>query len=287
MKTEPAAVRALHQARAHYEVEGFTVTLDARLPAPFEGFVADALARRGAERVIVEVRPNDMRNGTRDRLKRLAEIVSAEQGWRVDLVTFEPEAVPPPLDNGDVVRRVGEARSVARLSPEAGVSLLGSAVAGALRTLDLRRDKHRRRLTPTRLLIRELTIDGLLSDQQAEKLDKFARIHDHVMNGLASPSFDPEALEWPAAFALAVAEERFTPIEDMTDWFRRHYEPPELACLPYDSEEGRYIWLDRGPYQPEQVLDKQFEGSLEADLAEAAEIIKDEGGIEWARRNGP
>lgn len=287
MKTEPAAVHALHQARAHYEDEGFAVTLDARLPAPFEGFVADALARRGAEKVLVEVRPNDIRKGSRDRMKRLAEFVAAEKGWRLDLITFEPEAVPPPLDNGDVVRRVGEARRVSDLSPEAGVSLVGSAVAGALRTLDLRRNKHRRRLTPTRLLIRELTIDGLLSDRQAENLDRFARLHDHIVNGLASPSFDPQTLEWPAAFALAVAEGRFTPIEDMTDWFQRHYEPSELARLPYDPEEGRYTWLGRGPFQPVEVLHDQFDGSLESDVAEAAEILKDEGGTEWARRNGP
>ena len=167
------------------------------------------------------------------------------------------------------------------------MSLFGSAVAGALRTLDLRRNKTLRRPTPTRLLIRELVIDGLLSDRQAEHLDKFVRIHEHITNGLASPSFDPEALEWPAAFAAAIAEGRFTPIEDMTDWFERHYEPPDLACLPYDSEEGRYMWLDRGPYQPRAILQDHFDGSLESDLAEASEILEDGGGIEWARRSRP
>lgn len=286
MRNEPAALRALDRARARYEDQGYVVTIEARLPHPFEGFRADAVAQRGSERVIIEVRSADMRNGARNRLKRLSEMVAAEEGWRVDVVTFESEAPLPPPDGGDVVRRIEEARRIADLSPDAAVMLTGSAVEGALRKLDHRRERPQPRLSSSRRLIRELVIDGLLSDAQADRLDKFAQVHNRIRHGLTSPSLDHKELVWPTEFALAVAGGRFVPIEDMIDWFHQHYEPPDVACLFYDSEEGEYMWFSRGPHDVEDVLWEQFEHALESDISEAAQTLVSEGGREWATRDG-
>lgn len=286
MKNQAAALRALDRVRTQYEDQGFTVTVEERLPAPLDGFIADAVARRGTETVIIEISSSDMSDATRSRFSRLGEIVTAHKGWRIDLITFEPQGPPPPLDGGDVVRRIEEARRVADLSPDAAVMLTGSAVEGALRKLDLRRERPQRRLSSSHRLIRELAIDGLLSDAQAERLDRFARLRNETAHGLRSRTIDQDELDWVAQFALAATEGRVATIENMIEWFRENYEPPDVAGLFYDSEEGEFMWFDRGPHDVEDVLWEQFEHALESDLTEAADYLVGEGGSEWAKRDG-
>ena len=286
MRKQSAALRTLDRVRSQYEHEGYSVTLNERLPEPLDGFLADAVARRGAETVIIEIRSSDMSDATRNRFGRLGEILSANKGWRIDLVTFEPEAPLPPPEGGDVVRRIEEARRVADLSMDAAVMLTGSAVEGALRQLDARRGRPQRRLSAPRRLIRELVIDGLLSEAQADRLDKFAQIRNYIGHGLRSRPVDQDELDWAARFALAATRGQVATIENMIEWFRENYEPPDVACLPYDSEEGKYIWFDRGPHDVEDVLWEEFEHALESDITEATETLASEGGRDWAKRDG-
>ncbi len=286
MRNRSATLRARDQARAQYEHQGYRVTLEERLPAPFEGFVADAVARRGTETIIIEIRSSDMSDATRNRFRRLGEIVSDKKNWRIDLVTFEPEAPLPPTDGGDVVRRIKEARRVADLSIDAAVMLTWSAAEGALRQLDHRRDKPQRHLSASRHLIHELVIDGLLSEAQADHLDRFARIRNHIAHGLMSRPVDQDDLDWVAGFALAAVGGEVATIENMIEWFRGNYEPPDVAGLPYDSEDGRYMWFGRGPHHVDDVLWEHFPTALESDIAKATEILEYEAGFEWAEREG-
>ena len=286
MKNQLAELRALDRARAQYENEGFVVTMDERLPSPFEGFVADAVARRGNETVIIEIRSSDMSDNTRNRFGRLSSIVRAQEGWRVDVITFEPDAALPNPDAGDVVRRIEEARLVSDLSPDAAVMLTWSAVEGALLELHSLQDVPRRSLPSSRRLIREMVIDGLLSDAQADGLDKLAQIRNYITHGLSAPSIDQDELDWAARFALAATEGQVATIENMIEWFRENYEPPDVAGLPYDSEDDQYIWFDRGPHDVDDVLREHFSGALESDVQKAADILGFEGGIEWAKRAG-
>lgn len=274
MTAIPAALHALDRAKDAYEADGYTVRLDERLPPPFQAFVADAVAERGDELVVVEVRSADMHDQSRNRLARLAEIIKADAGWRLDIVTYEPETLPPAADRTDIVRRVDEARRVAAISPDAAVMLTWSAIEGALHRLSQQRGRAPTRIGSPRTLVRDLAIDGVLSDNQAAELDKLARLRDEIAHGLRAEHPDPDRLDWFQRFALAAADNDLATIDDMIDWFRAHHASPENAALVHDNEDGEHVRLDSGFRDAADVLRDRFETALEADLTEATEILE-------------
>lgn len=279
----PAARRALDRAEAKYAADGYSVNVDERLPIP-GGFRADAVARRDDETVVIEVRSANLSDRDRDRLGRLAEIVDAQAGWRVDIVTYEPEPLQPNPDREDVVRRVEEARQVAEASPDGAVLLVWSAIEGALLQLADQRGLGPLRSMPPRTLVHKLTIDGVLSDNQAAELDDFAKTRNSIAHGLRSHRPDAERLDWLARFALAAVDDKVANVEDMVEWFFAHYATPEDAALFYDKEEGDYFWMGAGPHNPTDVLHDQFDSALDADIAEAADVITPQG-FDWAKRD--
>ena len=283
MSLTSAALRALDQAKARYEADGYSVSLEERLLIP-GGFTADAVARRDDETVVIEVRSADLSDRDRERLERLAEMVAAQAGWRVDIVTYQPEVPPPDPDRTDVIRRVEEARQVVGVSADAAVVLVWSAIEGALLRLSRLRGLGPVRAVPPRTLIHKLTIDGVLSDRQAARLDDLALMRNDIAHGLRSYRPDPERFDWLARFALAAADDKVANVEDMIEWFFAHYVTPEDAALFYDKEEGDYFWMGAGPHDPTEVLHDQFDTALEADIAEAADVITQQAFV-WAKSN--
>lgn len=281
MTNIPAALKAIAQAKASYEAEGYEFIIEAPLPPPFEGFMADAVARRGSELVIIEFRSADLNDRSRSRFDRLAEIIGAQVGWRLDIMTYEPEAPRCFPDQEEIVRRVEEARLVVDVSPDAAVMLIWSSIEGALLRLSHDQGLAPASHVPPRTLIHDLTIHGLLSDNQAAELDDFAKHRNNIAHGMPSEPTSPERLEWLAQFALAVADGELSDLEDMIDWFRDHYISPDNAALFYDKEDGDYFWMGTGPYDAEEVLRDQFALALDADIAEAVKEIEHEGFV-WA-----
>ena len=283
MSLTSAALRAMDQAKARYEADGYSVSLEEQLLIP-GGFTADAVARRGDETVVIEVRSADLSDRDRDRLDRLAQVVAAQAGWRVDIVTYQPEAPPPDPARQDVIRRVEEARQVASVSADAAVLLIWSAVEGALLLLIQQRGLGPVRTAPPRTLIHTLTIDGVLSDRQAAQLDDLALIRNDIAHGLRSYRPDPERFDWFARFALAAADDKVANVEDMIEWFFAHYVTPDDAALFYDKEEGDYFWMGTGPHDPTDVLYDQFDSALDADIDEAVGVITQQA-FHWASRD--
>lgn len=283
MTTALGALRALDQARERYEAEGYTYCLEERLPPPFDAFVADAVAKRNEELVIVEARSADMNGQTRDRLVRLADIVAAEAGWRVDIVTYEPEVEPQSPLREDIVRRIEEAQQVAPVSPDGAVLLAWSAVEGALRLAGNQLGLSLAQDLPPRDLVRSLAIDGVISDNQAKELDAFARMRNEVAHGRCSERPEPEWLDWLYRFALSAANNRLATVDDMVEWFSDHYATPEDAALIYDRDERDHMWFGTGPHDANDVLQAEFATALDADIAEAVEIIEKDG-FRWAQK---
>ena len=285
MSLTSAALRALDQAKARYEADGYSVSLEERLLIP-GGFTADAVARRDDETVVIEVRSADLSDRDRNRLDRLAQIVTAQAGWRVDIVTYQPEAPQPDPGREDVIRRVEEARQVAGASADAAMLLIWSAIEGALLRLSEQRGLGPVRSVPPRTLIHKLTVDGVLSDEQATRLDDLALMRNDIAHGLRSYRLDPERLDWFARFALAALDDEVASVDDMIEWFFAHYATPEDAALFYDKEAGEYFWMGTGPHDPTDVLHEQFDTALDADIAEAVGVITQQG-FDWAKRDEP
>ncbi len=269
-----AAVKALDRAKAVYEDDGYVLRLEQQLPPPFDDFVADAVARRADELVVIEVRSADMAVGTRDRLARLADILAAEPGWRLDIVTYEPETRPPDPEFDDIVRRVDEARRLADVSSDAAVMLIWSSIEGALLRLSKNRGVAPDSPIPPRTLIHDLAIHGLLSDNQAARLDDFARVTNDIAHGMPSDPMPPDLLDWLARFALAAADDRTATVEDMVEWFTANYTSPDDAALFYDKEAGDYFWMGTGPHYPDDVLRCRFDFALDSDIDEATRDLQ-------------
>ncbi len=276
---------AVERARAAYVADGYTVSVQERLE-PLGDFRADAVARRGNETVVIEVCSAGLADWERERIARLAEKVTTQDGWRVDIFTYESVTRRPVPKRDDVVRRIEEARRVADLSIEAAVMLIWSAVEGALLQFSGRRGLGSARAVSPRALILQLNIDGILTDSQADDLDDLALIRNDIAHGMRSTLPDQQRLERLAelALALAASHDDVASAEDMIEWFFTNYATPEEAALFYDKEEGDYFWLGAGPHDPADVLQDQFDTASESDIAEAVTVITRQG-FDWARRD--
>ena len=281
MSKTPAALKAIARAKASYEADGYDVSLKEWLPHPFDGFRADAVARRDSEFVVIEFRSSDLSDGTRNRFARLAEIMESKAGWRLDIVTFEPEAPTRCPEQDDIVRRLEEARRVADLSCDAAVMLIWSSIEGALLLLSHAHGVAPSRPVPPRTLILDLNIHGILTDNQAAELDDFAKQRNQIAHGLPSNTTPSERLDWMARFALAAADNELADVDDMIEWFHQHYISPENAALFYGTEEGDYFWMGTGPHDAEDVLRGHFDLALDADIIQAVKEIEQDGYV-WA-----
>lgn len=232
------AYEALLNAKAKYEADGYAVSVKERLPKPFESFVADAVARRDDEFVVVEIKSAPMSDDARHRLERLKKTFADECGWRLDVVTYDREGPPPAPDLELVSRRVREAQQLAEVSPDAACLVLWSAIEGALLWVAHQREIAPARPLPPRTLIQQLTIDGVLSDNQAAELKDFASRRDAIAHGMCADTPTPEKLDWLGRFALALADGRHADLHDMVVWFRDHYASPDDAAVPYVSDIG-------------------------------------------------
>lgn len=285
MTMRAAAHVALMSARARYEADGYDVSLNERLPPPFESFTADAVARQDGELVVLVVRATPLSDDAIRRNASLEKMLAEKCGWRLDIVTYERDGPPPVPDLDLVHHRVREARELVEVSPDAACLVLWSAIEGALLWEAHQRSVAPERQLPPRSLIQQLTIDGVLSDNQAAELRDFASRRDAIAHGMCADAPNPEKFDWLGRFALALAEGRHADLHDMIVWFRDNYASPDEVGVPFVSDLGEYLWLEgNGPHNAEEVLRDQFEDSLDADIDEAVETLQN-GSFEWARRD--
>ena len=59
---------------------------------------------------------------------------------------------------------------------------------------------------------------------------------------------------------------RYVSVDQMVEWFLEHYERPE-EHLPFDSAEGGYQYMGKGPYYAHDVLEENFPEAPQEDLA--------------------
>jgi hypothetical protein len=82
------------------------------------------------------------------------------------------------------------------------------------------------------------------------------------------------------------AENRAPAIESMVAWFEEQFEDPQNE-MPYDSEDGEYVYVFGGPFDASDVLGDQFGSEYEQAWIEAAvEQVQSDGIFEWAPKTG-
>ena len=121
MTAAHAALKALDRVKARYEDDGYELSLEHRLTPPFDGFVADAVARRAGETVVIEalrrrfgIRRHRGSRGTREGQLLLGEQRSTGRGGRLTSLGGTHEYVTKVMSNDSCCQRPRSIAAVPR-----------------------------------------------------------------------------------------------------------------------------------------------------------------------------
>ena len=204
---------ALQKIAQRYRDEGYDVIVQPGVEdgPPFAaGFRPDIIATMGNERVLVEVKTNRVELSNDPSITRLAEIVNAQPGWRLDVVVLEPEtaferaaqgAAEPSDEQLDQILKAAEDLADRGYSPYACVVAWGGLEA-AMRRLRDEEELHGR-TTPAELM-GALYGNGYLSREQFERLRESYKVRSQVVHGLVPPKVEPELVRHVTATARSL-----------------------------------------------------------------------------------
>jgi hypothetical protein len=192
---------ALERVAQRYRDEGYDVIVHPQgeqVPPFLANFRLDLIATRGNEGIVVEIKTNRIDLSDDPDITRLAEIVNAQPGWRLDVVVLEPETAvekaaqdaTEPSDE-QLFQILDAAEDIADngYAPYACVVAWGGLEAVMRRVRD--EVESYGRTTPTELM-RTLYGNGILSREQFEHLRDSYKIRSQVVHGLVPPKVDPE-----------------------------------------------------------------------------------------------
>jgi REase_AHJR-like len=214
--------KTVERVAQRYRDEGYQVIvkpIDDQIPPFIAGFQPNLIAIRGSENVVVEIKLNRIDLAGDHQISRLAEIVNARLGWRLDLVVLEPEtavekasqdAAEPSDEQLAQILKTADELSEKGYSPYACVVAWGGLEAAMRR---MRGDAELYgRTTPTELM-RALYGNGLLSREQFERLRESYKIRSQVVHGLVPGEVDPDLVRYvttTARYLVSGAEAAIT-----------------------------------------------------------------------------
>jgi hypothetical protein len=175
----------------------------------------DLIATRRNKGVLAEIKTNRLDLARDPQITRLAEIVNAQPGWRLDVVVLEPEtaiekaaqeAAEPSDEELAQILKAAEELADQGYSPYACV-VAWCGLEAAMRRIRDGAELYGR-TTPTELM-RTLYGNGFLSREQFDRLKESYKIRSQVVHGLVPAQVDPELVLYVTATArsLAHAEE--------------------------------------------------------------------------------
>ena len=195
MVTSPVPVVAererLDRIADEYRAKGYDVLVEPSGPdlPPFLGnHRPDLIARKGEERLVIELRPSSSEAG-QTQLRGLAERIEREPGWRFVLISTSPaeELLPGErlalLSELEVEEHLRQAQSLLESGQlEAALLLSWAAVEGQLRALAKREEIPLPR-PETLTLLRQLVTLGLIDRDHYRALSEAFRARSAVAHG--------------------------------------------------------------------------------------------------------
>lgn len=203
-KPPDAEQRKLRSVARRYERDGYRVTAPKRgegLPAFLGGFTPDLIAESERDRVVIEVKRSDAVRGLND-LVALAERVSREPGWRLELVTVpsdgeaQAEASAAEFRAGDLADYVeGRARELVEAGQtDVAYFFASAAVEAHLTTLAQRQGLITAKRLPAQTL-RELVSRGIVSRDVFAGLQQAFGVRDLMLHRAVVEGVSPTAAE--------------------------------------------------------------------------------------------
>lgn len=183
----------LESVAQRYRQRGYQIDFEpdpSLLPAEAKALQPDFLASKGEEHIIVEVK-NSRNLLAYPALTRLAEVIRAIPGWRLDVVVLEePKSSPEsePLSTENATRRLAAADHVASETADyaAALLLLWTAVEAILRN-ELRKHTEGKIISTSRLPKLAYSM-GLIDTQDAATAEWMTRIRNDVVHGRTESS---------------------------------------------------------------------------------------------------
>jgi REase_AHJR-like protein len=212
----PASERQqIERIAEEYRSKGYDVQVepsDPDLPPFLRGCQPDLIARRGDERLVIEVR-TPLPKSEPDRLTELAERVQREPGWKLILIAPSPmeEILPGEqlqlLSLPEVEEQLGDARQLLGAGhQEAAILLAWAAVEGQLREL-ARQEEIPLPRPGTLMLLRQLVSLGLIDREQYRTLADAYKARSAVAHGFRPPSELGPAVQALLGLSEAIARE--------------------------------------------------------------------------------
>jgi hypothetical protein len=207
--------QSIERIAEEYRSKGYDVLVepsDADLPPFLRGHHPDLIARRGDERLVIEIRTSSFK-AEPERLRELAEEVQREPGWKLVLIAPSPaeEILPGEQLQSLSIPEVEEQwRDVRQLlgagQQEAAILLAWAAVEGQLREL-ARQEEIPLPRPGTLTLLRQLVSLGLVDREQYRTLADAYKARSAVAHGFRSPSELGPAVQALLGLSEAIARE--------------------------------------------------------------------------------
>lgn len=204
----------IERVAQRYRDEGYDVMLqppEDRAPPFAAGFQLDLIAQKGSESVIVEIKTNRIDLSRDQQITRLADLVSAHPGWRLDVVVLESEtavdrAVHEAAEPSD--EQLAEILNTAENLADQGYAPYACVVAWGGLEAAMRRLRDEAelygRMAPNELM-RSLYGNGFLSREEFERLRESYKIRSQVVHGLVPGQVNPEMVRYVTATARHLA----------------------------------------------------------------------------------
>ena len=222
--SDAAKTEALQDVAKQYRDEGYDVVVapqGAAVPSFAADFRPDLIATRANEGVIVEVKRNRLDLSSDPDIPRMAEVVNAQPGWRLDVVVLEPvtevqtaaqDAAEPSdeqllqiLKSADDMADKGE-------TPYACV-VAWAGIEAAMRRLRDEAEFYGR--SAPKDLMRTLYVNGVLSREQFDRLKESYKIRTQVVHGLVPQPVEPKLVHDVTTIARYLAAEAIAALPSM------------------------------------------------------------------------
>jgi hypothetical protein len=202
--------QAIEGIAGRYRDEGFHVIVHPhgdQAPSFLAGFELDMIATRGNEGVVVEVKTNRIDLSNDPNVARLAEVVNAQPGWRLDLVVLEAEtqaekaaheAGEPSDEQLDLILRTADELADNGYASYACV-VAWAGLEAAMRRVRDEGELHGR--TTATELMRTMYSNGILSREQFDRLRESHKIRTQAVHGLVPPRVEPDLVHYLTATA--------------------------------------------------------------------------------------
>lgn len=192
--------KAIENVADKYRFEGYQVTVRPKanqVPSFAAGLPVDLLASKGDEHVLVRVKESMEELRKDPESVRIAEAISAQAGWRFDVVVLSGDSPSEKLaKEGDepstdaILRNLEHAERSAQNGEQAASFIIAwasleAAMRGAARASGI----ELQNISPF-FLLRTLYSNGLLEREEFDRLNDYLRFRNAVVHGLEAPRID-------------------------------------------------------------------------------------------------